>query len=61
MIRLSSHVHWDILISFKQGAAGPEFLSRESRTDRSANNDGKRRSPVEVVGVAEKWEASGDM
>ena len=61
MIRLSSHVHWNILISFKQGAAEPEFLSHESGTDRGANNDGKHRSSVEVVGVAEKWEASGDM
>lgn len=36
-------------------------MSRESGTDRGANNDGKHRSPVEVVGVAEKWEASGDV
>lgn len=61
MIRLSSHVHWDTLISVKQRAAGPEFLSCESGTDKGANSDGNRRSSVEVVGVAEKWEASGDM
>lgn len=53
MIRLSSHVHWDIVISFKQRAAGPEVLSLREwslsvGTDRGANRDGKHRPPVEA-------------
>lgn len=65
MIRLSSHVHWDTVISFKQRAAGPEVLSCESGLcpwDKQGCQQGwETQVTCEGRGIEDNWEASGDM